>query len=362
VLPLLIFAQSARLLAQSAIQAGHTVWVADCFLDVDTVADRKCLLPPLATVSTRQVRQLLVELTQGEDCLLIYGSGIEFYPQLLSMLPKHISICGNSAQAVSVCNSPELFFKLLTQLKIIYPNSYFEQPKQLSEEYLVKPKISLGGRVIEDYHQQTLNKNHFLQQKVIGQAGSVLFIASSSGVKILSINKQITAENSYLLTGIEAPFQLSTTNQIKLKSSLLAINRSINLRGINSLDFMIDERDTLFILELNPRPSASMALIHHDQKQQLIDMHIQASMHDLLIDGDYFPVKHYSAFYYLFAPKRIYITPDIDWPEYCADIPPAGTIIEKKQPLCSIIIRTNNEKEGLKLRRKYEQKILALFS
>ena len=82
---LLIVAQSARMLAQSARREGYTLRVADCFADIDTLdaADRFLQLSALDNLEEHQWLQTIITLSDAEPCWLICGTGIErFYPAL----------------------------------------------------------------------------------------------------------------------------------------------------------------------------------------------------------------------------------------------------------------------------------------
>ncbi len=358
-LPLLIFAQSARLLAQSAIHAGYTVWVADCFLDEDSPAERKCKLPDLSSSPLTLIKQKLIDLTNNEPCYLVYGSGIEYCSELLTDLPENILLIGNNFASFEQCNKPYLFFNLLNKLKLNYPETSFELPAQTSKEWLAKPIISLGGQAIEMYKQHAIRPNYYYQQHIVGLSGSALFLASRSEIEIISINKQLHREESFLLTGIETPLKISDHNLHIVQTAISSITKEVNLTGLNSIDFIIDEHDTLFFLELNPRPSASMALTNNDEVN-LVNAHIAATENTPL--SKYGSTSsRYRGFYYLFSTKPIVIPVDIEWPNYCSDIPAPGTLIQENQPICSFFVETTDTENCQTCRVQYENEVRNLF-
>lgn len=360
-LPLLIFAQSARLLAQSATHAGYTVWVADCFLDVDTPADRKIKLPDLVSTPTTQIIESLVSLTQNQPCNLIYGSGIEYCPELLTFLPNTITVVGNTQTSLSICNSPKLFFQLLKKLDLPFPKTQFERPENNSMAWINKPMQHLGGQGIQAYSGNNASDNSYYQEKIQGQPASALFLASNNEFELLSINKQLITADSFLLAGIEAPFKLSEHNLIQLKSAINALQDSLNLKGFNSIDFIVDKSDKLFILEVNPRPSASMALIN-ETEINLCDVQISSCLDNRLPIINNISSDVYSVFYYVYSPRNITVPANIVWPDFCSDIPHNNTFIEQGQPICSFFINASNATQVNRLRREYEQTILNLFN
>ncbi len=357
-LPVLIFAQSARLLAQSATHAGYTVWVADCFLDVDTPADRKCKLPDLAPANISELQKILTELTTGEPCNLIYGSGIEYCSELLTALPANIRLIGNNLASLNHCNNPQLFFYLLKKLQISHPKTVFNHSVDTHENWLVKQTISLGGQAIKAHKNNDHGGDCYLQQYITGVSASALFLSTDNKIEILSINKQHQSHDSFLLAGIETPLTISQANLSLLKSIIYKLSRAIELQGLNSIDFIIDQQDKLFVLEVNPRPSASMALMRSDELN-LIEAHIKACQNNMLSTINKTP--SYRGFYYLYSNKNLTIPADIKWPDYCSDMPTPGTVIENEQPICSFFVETNTAENCQRLRKQYEKQITNLF-
>jgi predicted ATP-grasp superfamily ATP-dependent carboligase len=358
-LPLLIFAQSARLLAQSAIQAGFTVWVSDCFLDTDTPGHRKCKLPQFRSANLTQIQQKLLLLTQSEPCYLVYGSGIELIPELLSKLPKNITLLGNDIESVNICNNPVAFFKLLIKLRLNFPDTFFEKPLHTDKSFLSKPLISIGGISIEVTQPNKHYVDNYYQQFIKGVSGSALFVSANNDFRALSFNKQLHSKDSFLLTGIEAPFILSDKNTQIVSSAISKLTEALQLKGLNSLDFIVDEYDNLFFLELNPRPSASMALIESDQCNP-IKIHFDACQKGLLPNKQTFNSNH-KGFYYFFPSKKVTINENIQWPNLCFDIPAAGTVIEQNNPVCSYLIQSDSSNRLQQLVSSYQSRLNELF-
>ncbi len=360
-LPLLIFAQSARLLAQSASQAGYTVWLADCFLDTDTPAQRKLKLPPLSSLDATELSEALTNLTQNQPCLLIYGSGIEYCPSLLNALPDTITLIGNNTDTLHLFNSPKHFFKLLTDLKLPFPQTSLTAPQRNQQEWLIKPNHSLGGQNISTFDEKEVSDACYFQTKINGISGSILFVTNQNDTRILSINEQLAEQNNFVLAGIEAPLKISDANLTRLTTAVSQLIQATQLKGINSLDFIIDDNDDLFILEVNPRPSASMALV--DKEIDLINLHLAGCSNETLPDISIHQQRQaYRGFYYLFSPQQLTIKAGIEWPSYCSDIPPVDTIIEQGQPICSFFAYANNAEQCQKIRLTRQHYLLTLFN
>jgi len=337
--PVLVFAQSGRYLAQSATQAGHTVWVADCFGDTDTQesASRWQKLPAFSELDASNLLQLLTTFANGQDCILVCGSGIEIFHAILAQLPENINYLGNSSNTIEKIKNPSLFFRLLAQYQLPYPATQFEHPNN-NETWLFKECSGLGGTHITPSNKWPRDRKGYFQQKIIGDSASILFLADAKQAQLISINKQIVTNKQprpFQLATIESPFVIAETHRQQLCKVIDIITQETGLLGLNSLDFIIDDKDQLFILEINPRPSASAELVNNES---LFQYHLQACQGKQMLDISTTDNTNYIGLYYLYAPQTVRIPLKMNWPTQSHDLPQPGTTIEANQPICTIVI------------------------
>jgi len=348
--PILIFAQSGRFLAQSATQAGYRVWVADCFGDLDTLeaSERWQPLPPLSELAPDQVIPILNKLTNGEACSLLFGSGIEKYYSIIIQLPSNISYIGNTESTINLIQTPELFFNLLATQALPFPTTVFSKPSVMTKSYLAKSRSGFGGSHINVVSDETLDKEYYYQQYINGQAGSVLFIANGNHAELISINKQNISSNeanSFCLSSIETPFGNISTHKTTLINAINQLTLHAGLVGLNSLDFIISTDNSLFILEINPRLSASAEL--YNNKSLLFEHHLLACIKKEL---KALPktTTLFSSLHYLFASSDSVVPDTMAWPLQCHDIPDAGTQIKKQSPICTLMLTAKSKDEAYK--------------
>jgi len=360
-LPVLIFAQSGRFLAQSATQAGYRVWVADCFGDQDTLAASERWLPltNLSTLSSQQFLTTLNAITKGEACSLIYGSGIEYCYDLLEFLPDNIELLANSASNLERLNNPQAFFNLLHQLDLPFPVTTFKSPDS-KKGYIAKPHTGNGGNHIGAISPFISSKTHYFQKKIDGISGSALFLADSHGtVQIVSINKQYpapTVSSPYRLGMIETANDELSPYKAQLSRICTRISTELNLKGLNSLDFIISKQNTLLVLELNPRPSASM-LLNESPSHPIIQRHIDACLGK--ITDQSLPISNeISSLRYIYASRDINIANKISWPLTCGDLPSFGSKINCGEPICTTLVKAINHVDAVDKHNVLEQKIL----
>lgn len=361
-IPILIFAQSGRFLAQSATQAGYTVWVADCYGDTDllTVAERWQRLPTFAELTHESILASLSKLTRGEQCILICGSGIEHCYSLLFPLPANIYLLGNTPDTIRVIKTPALFFELLDQHDFNYPDTRLDEIPRDDLTWLKKQTSGLGGTHIQYTALATANidAGFYYQRFISGLSGSCLFLADSHHAHIVSINQQYLAPNRqhpFRLGRIESAWQLSASHNDYLAKIVNQLTATTALVGLNSLDFIITDLHQLLILEINPRVSASAELIKN--MAGLFQQHLDACLGQLPKSQS--PLnQNYASLFYHYAMSDLMIPDNMIWPAECHDLPSAGLTITQGDPLCTSLIKSDENKPATKSHLLIEQKIL----
>lgn len=359
-IPVLIFAQSGRFLAQSATQAGYTVWVADCYGDTDSLsaAERWQSLPPFAELTHESIFTALSELTQGEQCLLVCGSGIECCYGMLFPLPANIQLIGNSPDSIQHIKTPALFFDLLSQLSFAYPDTLLKAPSD-NLTWLKKRASGLGGTHIEYASANTdeISNDYYYQRFISGRSGSCLFLADGNNAQLLSINQQHLANNQapFLLSRIESAWSLSALHKHYLNIVVNQLTAATSLVGLNSLDFIISDENKLLILEINPRPSTSAELI--ENSGDLFQHHFKACRGQLPNPKKRL-IKTKTSLFYHYASTDCIIPEDMTWPTECNDLPCGGTAIKKSEPICTSQAKFSEHKSAMELHLIIEQKIL----
>ncbi len=339
---MLILAQSGRFLAQSATQAGFTAWVADCFGDTDTLlnASRFSLVPENFNISIKGLIKLLIDLTHDQPCYFTYGSGIEHIYEVLNLLPSNFELIGNSFSTLKQVYSPNTFFSILDSLSAPYPTTQFTPPKSHTKQHwLQKSIVGYGGSHISDYSIKQTKAGHYFQRYVEGSPASILFLYDGLSMQILSINKQFNHQENYTFEGIEAPYILSES----ITSSLMYIIEQLciqtGLIGCNSLDFIVMNNESIVILEVNPRPSASLELVDSDIPSFQLHFNACLGIHNKFSLN----VNKTTSLRYLYAQSTYSIPENMIWPNSCHDLPHAGSIINQGQPICSSLVKGESQ-------------------
>ena len=335
---LLVIAQSGQMLAQAAHNIGLKVTVIDCFADLDTQA-LACNYYQVKSLAFKDI-QGLINIIKGQIRFCIYGSGFEAYPESLAFLEMQFQLIGNSSKVFNALQNKPRFFQRLQQLNISFPSVLFTSKdniyKNKKENYLIKPFDSLGGGGIQAVNINNSNNlhypRHYYQKYIDGQSLSVLFVANGKQAIVIGFNQQWTVEKSFLFSGVINHAALPVIHQQTLYSWVSKLTVSYKLQGLCSLDFIF-YNNKCYVLEINPRPPASMQLYEKD----LLKNHYFACLGQLekMTIPQY---KTYTAYQVIYTRIKIKISSKMKWPEYCCNLPSKNTIINKGQPICSMII------------------------
>lgn len=335
---ILIAAQSGRFLAQIAHRAGYPVRVADQFADSDTlaIAEQHALLPDFQHLTDKQFLDTITRLANQQTAILIIGTGLECIYNCLPHLPAHIQVANNNHPALQTCLTPQDWFSLLSKHGIAYPASQFSPPNDTAR-YLQKMPQKWGGGHIR--HQTKSADNHaYFQQYIAGRSGSVLFIADGNHARLICLNEQFCrhpAAEDYRLQAITNNLHLNTSQREQITQICQTLSSALALCGFQSLDFMIDALGKIWILELNPRPSASLQCLPDDWP--LLDWHLNACQGQLP-DIEDLPTAPPRIWFGVYADKGLRIPSRFNWPYFAADLPAAGTHIASDQIVCSLCL------------------------
>ncbi|MEX0615941.1 MAG: ATP-grasp domain-containing protein, partial [Methylophaga sp.] len=335
--------QSGRFLAHMAHRAGYPVRVADQFADIDTlaIAEQHLLLASFDQLSDHQFLQTITELANKQPAILIIGTGLERFFNCLALLPANIQSANNGLSALQTCLTPSRWFALLSDLAIRYPLSQFSYPAN-PHDFLQKQSRQWGGSHIQRPAPPEPSGVYY-QQKIHGRSASVLFIAAGNQIRLISFNQQYCRapeQNDYQLLAVTNSLEISDSQRLWLLQICEKLSQALGLRGYQSLDVIIDDQARIWLLELNPRPSASLQCLPADWP--LLDWHLQACQGQLP-DIENLPVAPSRVWYCCYASQDLTIPAQFDWPEYACDRPAAGTDFTHNQVICSLLFEHTAE-------------------
>lgn len=332
----LVVASSGRALARSAHYSGHSVCVLDLFADTDTLRYSSICKKISASGWGLDVDSTLAAANQycPPPMPLVPGSGFENNPGLLGALSSGRPLLGNRPETVAFIKDPTNFFAMLDDLGIPHPLTSLLPPIS-PDGWLVKTVGANGGSHIRHAQRDDKpEKGKYFQEFVKGRAASVLFLANGFQCRVIGLNE------TWCRGGTDAPFAYAgAINRIdlpekmrdRIQADVRALVRELGLTGINGMDLIVTSNDYQ-VLEVNPRPTATLDLYDDQASFSLFKMHVAACHGELptsLPDSNL--VRAHAVVY---APKTLHLPLRHSFPDWCTDLPAEESTFHSHDPIC----------------------------
>jgi predicted ATP-grasp superfamily ATP-dependent carboligase len=338
--PMLVAAITGRALAASAARGGHPVVVLDCFADLDTRAlaglCRSVVSPRALRFDRRALLAAAAALASpAHSAGLVIGSGFEARPGLLAALARGRRLFGNGPAAVAAVKDPRQFFPLLDRLGIPHPDVSHAPPPE-PQGWLVKQAGGAGGAQVRHADRRRAPHGAYFQRLTPGRACSAIFLADGRRACLLGLNEQWASPARpglpFLYGGAVGRTTLPPIVESSLRASLDALVAATGLVGLNGLDFLLAD-ESWSVLEVNPRPTATMELYDPDYERGLFDAHLRAC--DGMLPSGPAPARAARAHTVIHATRTWRAGESFVFPHWCRDLPEAGTTFAQGDPVCT---------------------------
>jgi predicted ATP-grasp superfamily ATP-dependent carboligase len=344
---ILVVAISGRALAHSAAKTGARLRVLDAFADRDTqaVAQAACVSASDAiALDPARLIAALSELPAG-DRAIVPGSGFERAPQLLDRLRAHGRVYANDAGIVAALKEPETAAELLRTLGWDVPTTQLTVPDD-PRGWLRKQTGGAGGWHVRRAEGARPHPGTYYQREVPGRAMSVTFLGDAERAHILGFNTQTLraiGAAPFCYAGA-ATCTLDASLEQELQARLDRLVRATGLCGLNGLDFILDDA-ALHAIEVNPRPTATFELYEEDFPEGLVHWHLRSFGGALpgLAPRLRTPAASCRAYEVVFARTALRVPQDAHFPEWCADLPGPGSVIQPGAPVLSVFAAGESE-------------------
>jgi predicted ATP-grasp superfamily ATP-dependent carboligase len=344
-----VAALSARMMAEAAVRDGFDVVALDLFGDADTRAAASQWIslgePASLEIDDALTLAALRDLAQRGDVRgWVAGSGFEGRPRLLAEGAQLLPLVGTAVSAVCRVRDPALFFDVLASHGIRHPpvrlGALARTLPDDGTRWLVKDALGCGGwqvRHATPDHLAGLPAHHYLQQQAPGVPMSATFVANGRQAVVLGFNELTVRRfgtRPFVFCGVVGPVALGALAASRVQAAVRSLTTGFELRGLCSLDFMRDG-DEIAVLEVNPRPPASMA-VYGDG---VMAAHVQACLHGVLpsppverdrVEGTEIVFARHDGQVEAAWAQRLAARPDTH------DRPHAGTRFAAGDPLCSL--------------------------
>lgn len=358
--PLMIVGASVRAAAESAHAAGYQVYAIDMFNDRDLTEIAVCRLsvdyPPDLPRLAREFPEMP----------FLYTGALENYPDILFELSSRHQLMGIDPESLKKLRDPFWLSNVLKSrsLPSIELKPHDSHP-QFPDDWLIKPFRSGHGMNIGDASTRNATADEYYQQFKPGLSVGALFLGHGESCQLIGCHQQLSGLQSghpfpFQYYGAIAPLSL----RLKTVEAINAVGTSLTVEaglcGLFGCDFIITE-DVPYLLEVNPRYTASTELWESLHHRSLISDHLSAC-HNQSSLPEFLPSNNQTCLkIILYAPTATHVPENF---ETCladvegarlADLPFAGSFIEKDAPFCSLLVNAGDTRGLLgKMRESFE--------
>ncbi|MEY4565736.1 MAG: hypothetical protein RLY14_706 [Planctomycetota bacterium] len=392
---LVLLGSSVRAMAQSCHYLNIPVWAVDQFADSDCRA-----------VASRITQKELQEITVADfpkDLRLAFlpGGGIENHPTLAEQLADTFAWCGLSGDQLRAIRELENIFPIARQCGIKTPATFFFSKGADSLDYerfdfenlqpnqwLWKSSQSGGGLGVSDIetwdvlkYLLTIRAEGYLQESIRGEAfGATMILSRQGEPEWIGASRLLTAGNPlpnsllwenagenpgrtqipssrrtdypYLFGGAIGPVPLPQAVIDRLLSFAKQCHQHFGIRGWFQVDFILNQQHDLWLLEINPRWSATMEIYERTTGRSLVSPHLNAWGIETKAHSFPIPIPDPLVLKYVVYASSLFIWTAVEtqkakdlnqqaihengWP-VLADLPQDGTTFDAGMPILTIL-------------------------
>jgi predicted ATP-grasp superfamily ATP-dependent carboligase len=293
---------------------------------------------------------------------LIYGSGFESRGHLLRKLCAGRELFGNRPETVGLMSDPERFFPLLDRLRIRHPETRMTRPIR-PVGWLAKQAGGAGGVQVRLAAAATPGTGTYYQRFEAGRTLSATFLANRNRSAILGFNQQWTTsarpELPYQFGGAVGGLSLPRQVRAEIAGALDRLVGETGLVGLNGLDFIFSG-NRWSVLEVNPRPTATMELYDPDYSRGLFDWHLRSCKSEL---PERIPRPRAArALSIVSAAEAWESADDFSFPQWCRDLPRIGLQFSAGDPVCTVHAGAATPRAAVTLVRRRQARIQAMLA
>lgn len=357
----LVVGVSVRALAESAVRAGYRVTAVDAFgdLDLEARADLIALRADRAS-ATRFGPRAVVRRARGIACdAVVYAAGFENHPRAVRALAEMRPLWGNPPGVLRRVRDPLGLARTLHARGFAVPAARGGAGGRAvapGTRWLLKPRASGGGHRIKSWRAgaaRRLPPGTYLQEWIPGTAGSIVFAADGIRAVPLGLSRGLAGERRFGASGFRycgnilvGAGEADPAGEAELYDRATAVAAAVTadfgLVGVNGLDF-VARGGVPYVLEVNPRYTASMELVERAFGFSIFDVHARACV-GVLPDFDLAAARAVPGAIgkaVLYARRDVMLGDTRPWLEddTVRDIPHPGERIPRGRPVCTVFAR-----------------------
>ncbi len=282
--PLLILGASTRAAAASAVRAGFAPVCADRFGDED--------LRHIASVIAvdNDLHRTLDAVKKLPPTPWMYTGSLENDPKFIASVSERHTLLGNPREVLRKVRDPFWLERTLRAydlpaLRVRSVRRLAALVQATSERWLLKPTRGGGGCRIAVWSGQApfTSEQFHVQEQRLGKPMSALFIGRPDAAELIGVCEQLIgptagAPTEFGYAGSIGPITVNDRTRELLQRLGDTLTCEAQLRGLFGIDFILAD-DIPWLVELNPRYTASVEVLERALGRALLTEHATACGH-----------------------------------------------------------------------------------
>jgi len=337
---------STRGFAESAARAGYEVVAVDGFGDLDLRA-RAHSVHVARSGGRFSVRAAVAAARGLEADVVCYVGSFENHARAVGVLAADRVLWGNRPAVLAAVRDPVRLARALRARGLPTPAVRVTAPRAATaRRWLVKPRASGGGGGVAPWRGGPLPRGSYLQQRVTGVPGSIVFAADGQTAVPLGVSRALAGDARfgdvaggfrYCGSMLVAPEEPLFGRACRLAATVTA---AFGLVGVNGIDF-VARGAVPYAVEVNPRYCASMELVERARGISIFAVHARACAGELPALVHTRPAADVIGKAIVYAREDVMPEGTARWLEDddVRDVPAPGEGIARGHPICTVFAR-----------------------
>ena len=282
----------------------------------------------------------------------MYTGALENYPDLIDRWAQIRPLLGNRGAALRAARDPQQVASVLPRHGLLVPaTSLSPDTVPTDGSWLVKPLSSAGGMGIRPRlgSPEADLPGCYYQQFISGEPYSGVYVGNGANSVLIGLTEQLVGRRwggatDFRYCGSIGPAAVGHDIRRQFESIGQVLAAGFGLQGLFGVDAIVNA-DGVWVVEINPRYTASVEILEKSLGLRVIELHLAACEHGALPEPGGTANELWGKLI-VFAGQRINWSPRCM--EHCgeptpfgtsslADIPQPGTVIEPGWPVATIL-------------------------
>ncbi|MDH5541891.1 MAG: ATP-grasp domain-containing protein [Nitrospinota bacterium] len=269
---------------------------------------------------------------------IIFCGPIEATPEVAEEASRTREVWNAPPDAMRRCRDIR-FLRSMASGGILYPSNDFDG----SGRWIRKDLYGAGGTSVSDYKGEKLHGSEYTQRYIQGGSIGATYFTSAGGTSLLGVTRHLNGyvafrQPEFSFGGILYPAVIDDDADVMLEEFGKLAGDASGLRGFWGADFILGVDKRIWLLEINPRPTASLELIAKEHGIDIVSLQGESvrggkDKHERLVQK---PGRFSGTAVCYAEDDLIFASPGIWFEKGGRDLPYHGEAVKKGEPVLSL--------------------------